>query len=75
MAVGTSAGELREFTDEELTDKLREFKVELFNLRFQSAVGQLTNTSRIREVKRTIARVLTVLREKETGSVAAGVRR
>ena len=39
MAVGTSAGELREFSDEELTDKLREFKEELFNLRFQSATN------------------------------------
>ena len=69
------AKELRDLTPEELREKHRQCKEELFNLRFQSAVGQLTNTSRIREVKRTIARVLSVLREKETGSVAAGVRR
>ena len=71
MAVGTSAGELREFTDEELTDKLREFKVELFNLRFQSATGQLANNRRLRTVRQEIARIYTVLRERELG-LAAG---
>ncbi|EFQ24053.1 LSU ribosomal protein L29P [Aminomonas paucivorans DSM 12260] len=69
------AKELRALSPEELREKHRQSKEELFNLRFQSAVGQLTNTSRIREVKRTIARILTVLRDKETGEVAAGVRR
>lgn len=59
------AKSLRELTVEELQAKHLQFKEELFNLRFQNAVGQLKNTSRIREVKRTIARVLTVLTEKE----------
>lgn len=71
MAVGTSAGEVREFSNEELTDKLREFKVELFNLRFQSATGQLANNRRLRTVRQEIARIYTVLRERELG-LAAG---
>ena len=65
MAVGTSAGELRELTEDELTDKLREFKEELFNLRFQSATGQLANNRRLRVVRQEIARIYTVLRERE----------
>ena len=71
MAVGTSAGELRELTEDELTDKLREFKEELFNLRFQSATGQLANNRRLRTVRQEIARIYTVLRERELG-LAAG---
>ena len=71
MAVGTSAGELRELTDAELTEKLREFKEELFNLRFQSATGQLANNRRLRAVRQEIARIYTVLRERELG-LAAG---
>ena len=71
MAVGVSAGELREFTDEELVDRLRESKGELFNLRFQSATGQLPNNRRLRIVRREIARMYTVLRERELG-LAAG---
>ena len=67
MAVGVSAGELRELTDEELTDRLRESKEELFNLRFQSATGQLESHGRIRAVKRDIARLYTVIRERELG--------
>lgn len=67
MAVGTDAGELRELTDDELTDKLRESKEELFNLRFQSATGQLTNNRRLRIVRHEIARIYTVLRERELG--------
>ena len=47
MAVGVTPGELREMTDEELTDKLRESKEELFNLRFQMATGQLANNRRL----------------------------
>lgn len=46
MAVGTTPGELRELTDDELKDKLRESKEELFNLRFQMATGQLSNNRR-----------------------------
>ena len=67
MAVGVSAGELRELTDDELTDKLRESKEELFNLRFQMATGQLDNNRRLRTVKQEIARIYTVLRERELG--------
>jgi large subunit ribosomal protein L29 len=65
MAVGVSAGELRELTEEELTDKLRESKEELFNLRFQSATGQLENHGRLRAVKKDIARIYTEMRERE----------
>lgn len=66
MAVGISPGELRELTDDELTQRLRESKEELFNLRFQMATGQLTN-NRLRTVRQEIARVYTVLRERELG--------
>jgi large subunit ribosomal protein L29 len=66
--------ELRELTVDELQEKHRQFKEELFNLRFQNAIGQLGNTSRIKEVRRTIARVLTVIREKETATKRTGVR-
>ena len=67
MAVGVNAGELRELTDDELTDKLRESKEELFNLRFQMATGQLDNNRRLRTVRQEIARIYTVLRERELG--------
>ncbi len=50
MAVGVSPGELRELTDEELAERLRESKEELFNLRFQMATGQLNNNRRLRTV-------------------------
>jgi len=59
--------ELRDLTIEELKEKHKEYKKELYNLRFQHAIGQLSNTARITEVKRTIARILTIMREKETG--------
>jgi large subunit ribosomal protein L29 len=71
MAVGVNAGELRELTDEALTDKLRQAKEELFNLRFQMATGQLANNRRLRVVRHEIARIYTVLRERELG-LAAG---
>ena len=67
MAVGVSAGELRELTDEELIERLRESKEELFNLRFQMATGQLHNNRRLRTVRREIARVYTILPERELG--------
>ena len=51
MAVGTSPGELRELTEDELTARLRESKEELFNLRFQMATGQLANNRRLRVVR------------------------
>ncbi len=71
MAVGVSAGELRELTEDELTERLRGSKEELFNLRFQSATGQLNNNRRLRTVRQEIARIYTVLRERELG-LAAG---
>jgi large subunit ribosomal protein L29 len=60
-----NANELREMTMEELTGALDEAKDELFNLRFQLATNQLANTSRLGEVKRDIARLMTVIREAE----------
>ena len=59
------ASELRELTVEELRTKLTELKTELFNLRFQLAVNQLENSNRIGAVKKDIARVSTVLRQRE----------
>lgn len=67
MAVGVLPGELRELTDEELAERLRESKEELFNLRFQMATGQLNNNRRLRTVRQEIARIYTVLRERELG--------
>jgi large subunit ribosomal protein L29 len=67
--------ELRDLSVPELKEKHKEFKEELFNLRFQNAIGQLSNTGRIKEVKKTIARVLTVITEKETGIERSGARR
>ena len=58
------ASEIRELTAEELSAKLKELKTELFNLRFQHAVNQLDNPHRIVEVKRDIARVMTILQQK-----------
>jgi len=61
----TTAAELRELPDDELRQKLGEGKEELFNLRFQIVTGQLDDPRRIKQVKREIARVLTVMRERE----------
>ena len=61
------ADELRDLTDQELEQRSREFKEELFNLRFQNATAQLDNPMRIREVKKIIARIKTILRERELG--------
>ena len=58
------ATELRNMTSEELNGKLKELKEELFNLRFQHAINQLDNPHKIEEVKKDIARVMTVLHEK-----------
>jgi large subunit ribosomal protein L29 len=60
-------GELREQEDDELQSQLREAKEELFNLRFQMATGQLDNNRRLRTVRRDIARIYTILRERELG--------
>ncbi len=61
--------ELREFGDDELVVNLREAKEELFNLRFQVATGQLDNNRRLHTVRRDIARIYTVMRERELGIV------
>lgn len=66
--------ELREMTDAELMEALAEAKTEKFNLRFQLATNQLDNHARIKDVKQDIARILTVLREREPASVDAGAR-
>ncbi len=66
---------LRDLTLDELNEKHRQYKEELFNLRFQNAIGQLKNTSRIKDVRKTIARVLTIVREKQmAGDQSAGRR-
>ena len=64
------ASELREMTVDELQTKLTELKEELFNLRFQLAVNQLENSSRIGAVKKDIARVSTILRQRELSGEA-----
>ncbi len=61
------AHELDELTNADLETRLRESKEELFNLRFQSATGQLDSNGRLRTVKRDIARIYTVVRERELG--------
>ena len=71
MATGTKPAELRVLTDDELVEKLREAKEELFNLRFQAATGQLESNGRLRVVKKDIARIYTVMRERELGLSAA----
>ena len=63
--MASKAAELRELNDTELEHRLGEAKEELFNLRFQNATGQLDNISRIPEVRRQIARIETLLRERE----------
>ena len=64
--------ELRELADDELVLRLRDFKEELFNLRFQVATGQLDNNRRLQKVRRDIARIYTVMRERELGIVRTG---
>ena len=63
----TSGNELRELNAEELLLKLRESKEELFNLRFQMATGQMDNNRRVRTVRHDIARIYTVMRERDLG--------
>ena len=67
MATGTKAHELDEMNDVDLEARLREAKEELFNLRFQAATGQLESHGRLRTVKKDIARIYTVVRERELG--------
>jgi large subunit ribosomal protein L29 len=71
VATGTKPAELRELSDPELLDRLREAKVELFNLRVQGATGQLDNNRRLPVVRREIARIYTIIRERELGLSAA----
>ncbi|SES89673.1 50S ribosomal protein L29 [Anaerobranca gottschalkii] len=59
------AKEIRELTPKELNEKLDSLKTELFNLRFQLATGQLENPMRIRQVRKDIARIKTIIRERE----------
>jgi large subunit ribosomal protein L29 len=76
MAIGSkelAPAELDTFEDEKLVDELKKAKEELFNLRFQSATGQLESHGRIRAVKRDIARIYTVVRERELGIRATPV--
>lgn len=61
------ASEIRNYTNEELDVELEGLKEELFNLRFRLAVGQLENPMRIRAVRKSIARVMTIMRERELG--------
>ena len=67
MADIVTANELDELNDIDLEAKLREAKEELFNLRFQAATGQLESHGRLRTVKKDIARIYTVVRERELG--------
>ncbi len=59
------ASEIRELTSEDLNDKLKEARAELFNLRFQMATSQLDNTARVKLVKKDIARILTEMHARE----------
>lgn len=65
------ATDIKQMTDAELNEKLRDLKAELFNLRFQNAINQLENPSRLKAVKKDIARVKTVIRENELAASKA----
>ena len=69
MAKALADTELRRSSEEELDSKLAEAKTELFNLRFQSATGQLESHGRLRAIRKEIARIYTVKRERELGIV------
>ena len=64
-----NAVELRGLSGKELNDQVLALKEELFNLRFQSATGQLSSTARLREVRKDIARIYTVLQERNLGII------
>jgi len=68
----SKGAELRDADETELENRLAEAKQELFNLRFQIVTGQLDNSARLKDVRRDIARILTVLREKEIEAAEAG---
>ena len=65
MATNSKATELRELPDDELVTRMESAKEELFNLRFQLATGQLDNPARMKQVRHDVARIATVLRERE----------
>ena len=65
MATNSKAAELRELPDDELVTRMESAKEELFNLRFQLATGQLDNPARMKQVRHDVARIGTVLRERE----------
>jgi large subunit ribosomal protein L29 len=67
----TRATELRDLSDDELDDRLKDRRQELFNLRFQSVTGALENSARLKLVKREIARILTVITEREMTNAKA----
>jgi large subunit ribosomal protein L29 len=70
MAIGSkglAADDLRDKSDEDLVQELRDAKETLFNLRFQAATGQLESHGRLKAVRRDIARIYTVMRERELG--------
>ena len=67
MVHGTTAHEIDELNNVDLEGRLRDAKEELFNLRFQAATGQLESHGRLRAVKKDIARIYTVVRERELG--------
>ena len=69
MAKGLTAADLRSVTEEELDIKLADAKIELFNLRFQHATGQLESHGHLHAVRKEIARIYTVKRERELGIV------
>lgn len=68
------ARQIRDFSDDELMQKIKDLKGELFNLRFQAATGQLDNPMRIREVRKTIARIKTVLTERQNEKKASSAK-
>jgi large subunit ribosomal protein L29 len=65
------SAELRDVEDEELETRLVDARAELFNLRFQHVTGQLDNSARLRQVRRDIARIATILREREIAAAEA----
>jgi len=67
----TTAAELREMVDEELLNRLAESKQELFNLRFQHVTGQLDNYARLGQMKKEVARINTILRDREIAAAEA----
>lgn len=71
LVIQMKANKLRDMSVNELEQKLNELKGELFNLRFQMATGQLENPMRVKDVKKSIARIKTILKENELKSVQA----